>query len=157
MGLVITLIIVGLILILAEILLIPGIGVAGILGLLAMGGSCYYSFYEFGNTVGTIVTVANSVLLICTLIYVLRAKTWKRMSLETNIDSKAVEDDSSYVSLGDKGIALTRLAPMGTVRFGDRVAEVRAVEGIIDPGTEVEVAMIEDRRIYVSVAYSEEI
>ena len=157
MGLVITLIIVGLILILAEILLIPGIGVAGILGLLAMGGSCYYSFYEFGNTVGTIVTVANSVLLICTLIYVLRAKTWKRMSLETNIDSKAVEDDSSYVSLGDKGVALTRLAPMGTVRFGDRVAEVRAVEGIIDPGTEVEVAMIEDRRIYVSVAYSEEI
>lgn len=157
MGLVITLIIVGLILILAEILLIPGIGVAGILGLLAMGGSCYYSFYEFGNTVGTIVTVANSVLLICTLIYVLRAKTWKRMSLETNIDSKAVEDDSSYVSLGDKGVALTRLAPMGTVRFGDRVAEVRAVEGIIDPGTEVEVTMIEDRRIYVSVAYSEEI
>ena len=157
MGLVITLIIVGLILILAEILLIPGIGVAGILGLLAMGGSCYYSFHEFGNTVGTIVTVANSVLLICTLIYVLRAKTWKRMSLETNIDSKAVEDDSSYVSLGDKGVALTRLAPMGTVRFGDRVAEVRAVEGIIDPGTEVEVAMIEDRRIYVSVAYSEEI
>lgn len=157
MGLVITLIIVGLILILAEILLIPGIGVAGILGLLAMGGSCYYSFCEFGNTVGTIVTVANSVLLICTLIYVLRAKTWKRMSLETNIDSKAVEDDSSYVSLGDKGVALTRLAPMGTVRFGDRVAEVRAVEGIIDPGTEVEVAMIEDRRIYVSVAYSEEI
>lgn len=157
MGLVITLIIVGLILILAEILLIPGIGVAGILGLLAMGGSCYYSFYEFGNTVGTIVTVANSVLLICTLIYVLRAKTWKRMSLETNIDSKAVEDDSSYVSLGDKGVALTRLAPMGTVRFGDRVAEVRAVEGIIDPGTEVEVTMIEDKRIYVSVAYSEEI
>lgn len=157
MGLVITLIIVGLILILAEILLIPGIGVAGILGLLAMGGSCYYSFYEFGNTVGAIVTAANSVLLIVTLIYVLRAKTWKRMSLETNIDSKAVEDESSYVSLGDKGVAVTRLAPMGTVRFGDHVAEVRAVEGIIDPGTEVEVAMIEDKRIFVSIVYSEEI
>ena len=157
MGLVITLIIVGLVLILAEILLIPGIGVAGVLGLLAMGGSCYYSFYEFGNTVGAIVTAANSVLLIVTLVYVLRAKTWKRMSLETNIDSKAVEDESSYVSLGDKGVAVTRLAPMGTVRFGGHVAEVKAVEGIIDPGTEVEVAMIEDKRIFVSAVYSEEI
>ena len=155
MGLVITLVIVGLILILAEILLIPGVGVAGILGLLALGGSCYYSFYEFGNTVGAIVTGANAVLLLVTLIYVLRAKTWKRMSLETNIDAKAVEDDSAYLSLGDKGVAVTRLAPMGTVRFGDRVVEVKAIEGIIDPGAEVEVAMIEDRRIYVSTVFSE--
>ena len=157
MGLVITLIVVGLILILAEILLIPGVGVAGILGLLAMGGSCYYSFYEFGNTIGFIVTAANSVLLVATLIYVLRAKTWKRMALETNIDSKAVEDDSTYVSLGDKGVAVTRLAPMGTARFGDRVTEVKAVEGIVDPGSEIEVVMIEDKRVCVSAVCSEEI
>ena len=39
MGLIITLILVGLVLILAEILLIPGVGVAGVLGLLSMGGS----------------------------------------------------------------------------------------------------------------------
>ena len=44
MGLVITLILVGLILILAEILLVPGVGVAGILGLLSMGGSGDYAF-----------------------------------------------------------------------------------------------------------------
>jgi membrane-bound ClpP family serine protease len=157
MGLVITLIIVGLILILAEILLIPGVGVAGVLGLIALGGSCYYSFYEFGNLVGAVVTGVNAVLLLITLIYVLMAKTWKRMALETNIDSKAVADDSSYVCLGDKGVAVTRLAPMGTVRFGDRVTEVKAVEGIIDPGTEVEVAMIEDKKIYVSAVFSEQI
>jgi len=46
MGLIIALVLVGLVLILAEILLIPGVGVAGILGLLSLGGSCYYSFYE---------------------------------------------------------------------------------------------------------------
>ena len=155
MGLIISLIVVGLILILAEILLIPGVGVAGILGLLSLGGSCFYAFHEFGNAVGTIVTVVNAVLLLVTLIYVLRAKTWKRMSLDTNIDAKAVEDESSYVCLGDKGVAVTRLAPMGTVRFGDRVAEVKAIEGIIDPGTEVEVAMIEDKRIYVSTVIPE--
>lgn len=155
MGLIITLILVGLVLILAEILVVPGIGVAGVLGLLSLGGSCYYSFYEYGHTVGGIVTAANALLLIVTLIYVLRAKTWRRMSLETNIDAKAVEDDSSYLHVGDKGVAVTRLAPMGTARFGKHVVEVKAIEGIVNPGAVVQVAVIEDRKIYVSTVFSE--
>lgn len=150
MGLIIALVLVGLVLILAEILIIPGVGVAGILGLLSLGGSCYYSFYEFGNLTGGIVTGVNALLLVITLIYVLRAKTWKRMSLQTNIDSKAVDDDSSYIAVGDKGQTVTRLAPMGMVRFGERTVEVKALEGILESGTDVEVVMIEDRRIYVN-------
>ena len=63
MGFIITLILVGLVLIFAEILLVPGVGIAGILGLLSMGGSCYYAFYEYGNTVGAIVTAVNAVLM----------------------------------------------------------------------------------------------
>ena len=155
MGLVISLILVGLVLILAEILLIPGVGVAGILGVLSLGGSCWYAFYEFGNMTGGIVTGVVALLIVLTTIYVLRAKTWKRMSLETNIDSKAVEDDSSYVCVGDRGIAMTRLAPMGMVRFGERVTEVKALEGMVDAGSEVEIMMIDDHKIYVSL-YSQE-
>ena len=155
MGLIITLVVVGLVLILAEVLLIPGVGVAGIAGLLSLGGSCYYAFYEFGNLTGGVVTGVVSLLMVFLLIFVLRSKTWKRMSLQTSIDSKAVENESSYVSLGVRGVAVTRLAPMGTVRFGERTAEVRALEGVIGPGTEVVVMMIDDNRIYVS-PYSEE-
>ena len=156
MGLIISLIIIGLILILAEILLIPGVGIAGVLGVLSMGGSCFYAFHEFGNLTGGIVTGINAVLLVVLMIYVLRAKTWKRMALETNIDSKAVADECTIVAVGDKGRTLTRLAPMGSVRFGDNVAEVKALEGMIDPGAEVEVVMIEDNRIYVRVVHEEE-
>lgn len=147
MGFVITLILVGIILIFVEILLIPGVGVAGVLGLLSMGGSCFYAFHEFGLTTGIIVAVVNAVLIIGLAIYVLRAKTWKRMSLETNIDSKAVE--SAVLSLGDKGKTLTRLAPMGSARFGDYVVEVKALEGMLDPEVPVEVVLIEDNKIYV--------
>ena len=147
MGFVITLILVGIILIFVEILLIPGVGVAGVLGLLSMGGSCFYAFHEFGLTTGIIVAVVNAVLIIGLAIYVLRAKTWKRMSLETNIDSKTVE--SAVLSLGDKGKTLTRLAPMGSARFGDYVVEVKALEGMLDPEVPVEVVLIEDNKIYV--------
>lgn len=147
MGFIITLILVGLVLIFAEILLIPGVGIAGILGLLSMGGSCFYAFYEFGNTAGAIVTAINAVLIVALTVWVLRAKTWKRMSLETNIDSKAVE--GATLSVGEKGKTLTRLAPMGSARFGNYVVEVKALEGMLDPDTPVEVVLIEDNKIYV--------
>lgn len=150
MGLVVTLIIIGLVLVLAEILLIPGVGVAGILGLVSLGGSCFCAFNEFGNLAGGIVTGVNAVLLVALSVWVLRAKTWKRMSLETSIDSKAVDDESSWVSVGDTGVAITRLVPMGTVRFGDKTAEVKALEGMVDAGQEVEIVLIEEGRIVVS-------
>ena len=83
------------------------------------------------------------------MIFVLRAKTWKRFTLNTNIDSKAVSQED-VLSVGDRGKTVTRLAPMGAVRIGDNVVEVKALEGMIDPGVEVEVVLLEDNRIYVS-------
>ena len=149
MGFIITLILVGLVLIFAEILLIPGVGFAGVLGLLSLGGSCYYAFSQLGTTAGIVVTAVNVVLVVALTVWVLRAKTWKRLTLETNIESKAVPSESSVLSVGDEGKTLTRLAPMGTVRFGENAVEVKALEGMIDPGVNVQIVMIEDNRIFV--------
>lgn len=148
MGLIITLILVGIVLIIAEILLIPGVGVAGILGLLSLGGSCWYAFYEFGNITGAIVTGVTAVVLVAFAVVVLRAKTWKRMTLNTTIESK-VNQLTVELSVSDRGRTVTRLAPMGSVRFVDEVVEVKALEGMIDPNVEVEICLIEDGKIYV--------
>ena len=148
MGLVVTLILVGIVLMIAEILLIPGIGVAGILGLLSMGGSCWYAFYEFGNVTGGIVTGVTALVLVAFAVIVLRAKTWKRMTLDTRIESK-VNQVSVELHVSDKGRTVTRLAPMGSARFDDEIVEVKALEGMIAPDVEVEICMIEDDKIYV--------
>ncbi len=147
MELIISLILIGLVLMLIEILLIPGVGVVGILGILSMAGSCYFSFVEHGTTVGLIYTGGVILLLMVIMIFVLRAKTWKRAALQTNIGSKAVEDAS--VAVGDRGKTVTRLAPMGSARFGNYVVEVKAWEGMMDPNVEVEVVQVEDNKIYV--------
>lgn len=149
MALIITLILVGLLLIAAEILLVPGIGIAGVLGLLSMGSSCYYAFYEFGNTTGAIVTAVNAILITSLTFYVLRAKTWRKMALETKIDTKALDDDSQYVHVGEVGVAISRMAPMGTVRFGEKSFEAKTLEGIVDPGTQVQIALIEEGKVHV--------
>ncbi len=149
MGLIVTLILVGIVLIIAEVLLIPGVGVAGILGLLSMGGSCWYAFYEFGNVTGGIVTGVTALVLVAFAVIVLRAKTWKRMTLDTAIRSK-VNQLNIELNVGDRGRTTTRLAPMGSVRFGSEVVEVKALEGIIDPDTDVEICMIDNERIFVN-------
>lgn len=149
MGFIIALVIVGIVLIFAEILLIPGVGVAGILGILAIGGSCWYAFFEFGNMVGAIVTGVNVVILVLLTVYVLRAKTWKRMTLNTNIDSKAISLEDKALRVGMRGRTITRLAPMGTARFGDESVEVKALEGMIDPEVDVEIVLLEDNKVYV--------
>lgn len=149
MAFIIVLILVGLVLIFAEILLIPGVGLAGVLGLLSMGGSCFYAFHELGNTAGIIVTTVNAILLVALTIWVLRAKTWKRFTLDTNITSKALSLDAEKIGVGDKGKTLTRLAPMGTALINGEAYEVKALEGIIDPGVEIEVILMEDNRILV--------
>ena len=155
MGLIITLILVGLILIFAEVLLIPGVGIAGILGLVSMGGSCYYAFSQMGSVTGAIVTGVNALLIVALTVWILRAKTWKRFSLETNIVSKAVPSETTVVDVGDKGKTLTRLAPMGMVRFGEHAVEVKALEGMIDPGADVQVILIEDNKIFVETVGEE--
>lgn len=157
MGLVISLIIIGLLLMFAEILIIPGVGIAGILGVAAMAGSCVYAFLEIGQTAGVIVTAVNAVLLVVITIWVLRAKTWERLALATNIESKAIVPEAEVVP-GTVGVTVTRLAPMGTARFGDLRLEVTAREGIIDPGVEVEVVEVDGIKVYVSavVSYSVE-
>ena len=149
MGFIIVLILVGLVLIFGEILLIPGIGIAGILGLLSMGGSCFYAFNQLGTNAGVIVTVVNAVLIVALTIWVLRAKTWKRFTLNTNIDSKAIDLLEGKVSVGDRGRTLSRLSPMGSAQIMDEVYEVKALEGMIDSGVEIEVVLIEDNKVYV--------
>lgn len=143
------LILIGLVLIFTEILLIPGIGIAGTLGVISLGGACYYAFCEIGATTGYIITSVIVVMLIGLTIYVLRAKTWRKFTLNTNIDSKAVVEEEIPV-IGDRGKTTTRLAPVGMVRIGKHSYEAKALEGMIDAGTPVEVVLIEDNKIYVS-------
>lgn len=147
MGLIITLIILGLLLLLAEIFLIPGVGVAGILGVAALVGSSAYAFFEIGSTTGLIISAVNVAILIALTIYALRAKTWKKATLETNIDSKAIAE--VVVEVGQEGKTLTRLAPSGQALIGSKSIEVKALEGMIDPNVEVVVVLIDDSKIYV--------
>lgn len=143
------LVLLGVILMLVEMLLVFGIGVAGILSFVSFGAACWYTFAFIGPTEGWWVTSIVLLLLVVMVAVILRGRTWKRFELKTEIDSK-VNEDSSLVKVGDKGIAHTRLAPMGTGKFGDVTTEVKSANNtLLDAGTKIEIVEITDNQVLV--------
>ena len=148
--LIITLISAGLLLLAAELVLIPGFGVAGILGVASLVGSCWVAFTQVGTTAGIITLVANILLAIISTVLVLRSKTWKKLSLGTNIDAKVdTTPVEKGISVGDKGTTITRLAPGGKVMLGTNMLEAFSRDTIIEPGIDVEVCEVQGNKIYV--------
>jgi membrane-bound ClpP family serine protease len=151
MGPIVILILVGLILLLVETLLIPGFAVTGILGIASMGGACYLAFTNHGNTAGIIVTAICIILGVGLVFLALRSSTWKKATLETSLDEAVdVKPEQKGITAGDKGVALSRLAPIGMIRLEDGTkVEAASVDGLINAGTTVVVDSIAAEKIFV--------
>lgn len=146
---IISLVLVGILMMLIEFLLTPGMGFAGIVGLASFVGACVYAFMKAGTQTGTIVTAVVAVIVIILFIWMLRGKTWKKLEQPEQIDVKT-NTEVEKIAVGDKGTALSRLAPMGKVQFAATVCEVRNADGkYVNAGTEVEVIAIEDNEVVV--------
>ncbi len=140
---------VGVLLLLVEIFLASGAGVAGIIGIISLGGSCFYAFKELGASAGTLVTVINTLLLVVMVISHIRIKTWKKLVSSAG-DRKSGIFMEPAIAVGDQGRTVTALAPSGTAVIGNAAYSVTSLEGSIESGTEVQIVLIEDGRIYVS-------
>jgi membrane-bound ClpP family serine protease len=151
MGLIITLIVIGLLLLIAEMIVIPGFGIAGILGLASFIGAIVLAFIQFGTTAGFIVLFAALIVCGVLIFFVLRSKTWRKITLKQNIEDKALQSPAEKgISVGMEGVSLTRLNPSGNGRFGDVTVEVRSAQELIPPKTPIKVVYIEGLSIFVS-------
>lgn len=146
---IILLIVLGIVLLLIEFLVIPGVTIAGIGGLVLIGTSIYSTYKSFGSTTGNIILVVTFLLVILATILALRSKTWRKVMLNTTVDGKAAESFDDRLKPGDHGKAVTRLAPMGNAMFGDVITEVKTMGEFVDAGTEVEIIKVHNREIVV--------
>lgn len=146
---IISLVLLGILMMLIEFLLTPGMGFAGIVGLASFVGACVYAFIKEGTQTGTIVTAVVAVIVIILFIWMLRGKTWKKLEQKEQIDVKT-NTEVEKVNVGDKGVSLSRLVPIGKVKFEKVTCEAHNADGsFVDPGTEVEVISIEDNEVFV--------
>ncbi len=150
MTVIIILIILGILLFVIEFLLVPGVTIAGIGGLILTVFGVYKAFEDYGSNVGAWVLIATIILSVFVIAMSLRARTWNRLMLKTDIngtvDANLTKDQ---VKPGDRGSALTRLAPMGKILVNELVREAKSIEGYIDEHTDIEIVSIEGTRISV--------
>ncbi len=147
-SLIITLLIIGIILIILEILVIPG-AIAGIVGFLLMVYAVFEAFQTHGTQAGFITLISTLIATGGGLFYALRSKTWKKLMLQTELDGKVNVINQDIVKAGDKGITVSRLAPSGKAQIHDEIYEVHTHGEFVDPNTPIIVLKAESNKIYV--------
>lgn len=149
---IIILILLGMLLIGVELFLLPGVSIAGIGALIVCGFAAYKSFVIYGTTGGLITIGIILILSIIVLIFGLRAKTWRRLTLKENIDSSSQSSPENDLKIGDKGTTLTRLAPIGKIMVNGNTYEAKSVDVYIDPRKEIEVVGFENFSVVVKLS-----
>lgn len=146
---VILLLLLGVILLLVEFLLIPGISIAGVGSIISLAVSVFLAFKYWGNLVGIIVLLAIVVFVPVLIYFLLKGKTMKRMALNSDIDGKVQTVDNQKIHIGDIGETIGRLAPLGKAKFNGISAETRSLGNYVDPKTKVRVVNIEGNTVIV--------
>ena len=143
------LIFLGIVLLLIEFTILPGITIAGIGGVLLFGYSIYLAFTSYGVLAGFL-TLGFVLIVAPTMVVLLfKGKAGKKMVLSTVLHGFVNEINPEKVKIGDVGVTIGRLAPMGKIKVNNEVVEARSTGIFIDPGEKVKIIQIEKSLITV--------
>jgi len=138
----------AIVLVLLEIFLLPGITLAGIGGALFAAGGVIYA-YTIGATVGHITLAASVVVFGIAFFWLLRSNSFKKVALHTDVDSKLTSSRELGIEVGDEGITLSRLAPIGKANIKGITVEAKSREEFIDEQTPVVVIRVDGYNVLV--------
>ena len=139
----------GIILILIEILFIPGTTVFGILGLISIFASDYLSISYFGVEIGIIYSITSGIFCLIMILYALKSDTWNKVSLKNIHSHKVSKNQYSELSIGDIGKSYSSLKPYGKGVFNDKSYEVKSLENFIEENKKIKIINILQDKILV--------
>ena len=151
----------GVILLLLEIFVIPGFGVAGVLGIIALVAGLSSSLFGAGASVGAIVHAVLRVAISAALAVIAALVVWRligalpfgrKFVLGTSLAHEPRADPEELPSLeGVVGTALTPLRPAGIASLAGRRVDVVSQGDFIELGQAVEVVRDEGHRVVVKM------
>lgn len=153
----------GIILLLVEALVLPGFGIAGVLGAVALLASIFLSLIGNFPTSGDILMALNVIAVSLLLVGVAAWQLLKRLPKDRRAQRVLLQESTSreegYLSnsvraelVGAEGVALTDLRPAGTARFGEENVDVVSDGPMIKVGTVVRIIQSEGYRHVVRPA-----
>jgi membrane-bound ClpP family serine protease len=145
---IILLVVLGVVLLLVEFLIIPGVTVAGVAGFVFLIVGVVLSYIYLGPRQGNIVLLVTLVINVTSIFIFFRTKTWRKAGLKSEIQGK-VNVIESDITEGISGKSISRLAPTGKALFNDKMIEVQSIEGFIDQNIEIVITSIKNNKIYI--------
>ncbi|MGH7391815.1 MAG: NfeD family protein [Candidatus Rokuibacteriota bacterium] len=151
----------GLALLALELFVIPGFGVAGILGILALAGGLTLSLIGAGPTLGVVTAAMGRVALSALLAlagfaalvrFLPGLPVGQRLVLHTALDAitgAATSPEGDQRWLGMRGTTASPLRPAGIADFGGERIDVVSRGEYIEAGEPIEVIRVEGNRIVV--------
>ncbi len=154
---IVVLFIIGVILILAEVFIIPGFGIAGVSGITAVLISLFFIFPNTSIAINVLLAVILFTLVIA--IFMVKkfgsSRFWKRISLESN--SKNYFSSSSKKDyLDQEAETLSKLRPAGTIEIDGKRVDAVSEGAFIEKGKKVKVISVSGSRIVVREISEEE-
>ena len=139
----------GLILLIIEVIFIPGSTIVGIIGGISICYGIYAGYKYFEGLIGTYILIATLISVLVSFYYSFRSRVWEGFTLQKTIENKVNEDEKSLL-IGSIGIAVSAIRPVGEVDFEDELREVYSWDGKwINAGKKVVILRIEGKKIFV--------
>lgn len=144
------LVVLGVVLLLVEFFLLPGISIAGVGGAIFMVGGVIYSYIYLGSTAGNITLALSLLMLALAFVWLLKSKTLQKIALTADINETVDNSELRSLKPGDTGLAVSRLNPIGKVMINDITVEGKSFDGeFIDEDAKIEVVKVETYNVLV--------
>lgn len=149
LGVVIGLLVLGVLLLLLEIIFVPGTTIVGIGGFILLAIGIYLAYRFVGSMAGHLSLASSVAIIFLSLIVLLKGQTWKRVALDDKLEGKSAESMQDLVKVGDRGKTISRLNPVGKALFEERIVEVVTSGDFVNEDQLVEVTKVEQNKIRV--------
>jgi len=149
LAIIISLLLIGLILVLLEVIFVPGTTLVGVLGVIFSGLGIYFCFQNFDSQTSLLVLGLTILANVVVTFYGFKSGVWKRFSLKETISSRAYDDRLVGLEVGQMGKTISDIKPYGKAEFGDKIYEVKSNSGFISAGVEVKIEHLENNKIII--------
>ncbi len=147
--LVIGLILGGLIVIAIEVIFVPGTTIVGFLGAGMTLAGLYLGYKDFGTQTGHLLLGGTVVFSVIGVVLAVKFRVWEWFALKKNVDGRVVGNKSTSVVVGQEGITVSALRPMGTADFEGEYYEVTTLGNYLASESKIKIVAIEGQRIVV--------
>tara|TARA_R110000737_G_scaffold353332_1_gene404284 strand:- start:1976 stop:2461 length:486 start_codon:yes stop_codon:yes gene_type:complete len=145
----ISLIVFGALLVMLEVIFVPGTTVVGILGLVFTALGIYHAFIHFSPVVGYGALAASGFINLGMIVYGFKSGVWDRFALKDTSSGGAYDDRLLGLEVGQVGETLSDCKPYGKITIEDKIYEAKSQGGFIPAKTSITISKIENNKIII--------